>query len=151
MKRLQAELEVRFQNTRTAKGEGVKQHFRSGDLQDPRSRTKGYVDVQIVQHRDGGGVVSGGSAAGGVVLWEQPPFVVLALTFDDESVAGASAELSTIVLGYFKPETFSKMGVSVTVGQRLRIYDSVLLPALSRPDGGTASRILLCTSLCEAL
>jgi hypothetical protein len=67
-----------------------------------------------------------------------------------------SPEGGDLVLGYFRPETFSKMGIAVAVGQRLRIYDSVLLPSPS--DSGLRSSaaagrmpILLNTSLCETL
>lgn len=156
MKRLQAELELRFQTslrTRDASVKGrdeCKQHFRNGDLQDPRSRTKSHIDVTIVMHSE---VVAGKE----MIVWEQPPFVVLALKVDDISDNQSEGQLhldhkakrmpSGIVLGFFKPETFMKMGVSVAVGQRLRIYDFVVVPGPQQ----TSPALLLCTTLCETL
>ena len=239
MKRIQAELEVRFQTaldttkSSNVKGKGRrgymgKQQYRSGDLQDPRSRTKRYLDVMVQAHSRSMGDCDGSGSSNGVakerVIWEQPPFVVLALkvegrdadtdtekeggggTFHSNSITASGVhvgERSThdeneneeageedrdgererrrgrggrtesgagtwgvggVVLGYFRPETFSKMSVSVAVGQRLRLYDTVLLPGQPTPPLASRDRdnlsssgtraglpILLCTSLCEAL
>mmetsp|Transcript_26018 Transcript_26018/g.43862 ORF Transcript_26018/g.43862 Transcript_26018/m.43862 type:complete len:570 (-) Transcript_26018:138-1847(-) len=173
MKRLHAELEVRFETSLrsrepSAKGrKESKHHFRTGDLQDPRTRTKSRIDVTIIKHE-------GGTTADNAVIWEQPPFVVLALKVDMEleqrntctgneleqqstqqNTSGANnasvmgdvlAASNGIVLGYFKSETFSKMSLSVVVGNRLRIYDSVLVPGQEH-----ALPTLLCTTLCEKL
>jgi hypothetical protein len=218
LRRLQAELEVRFQTALSRPqahasrggggGGGGKQHYRSGDLLDPRSRTKRHVDVVVQTHQQqaGGamstGIASGsggsGGVRGGMVVWEQPPFVVLALKVEHSSEdVGRAANgadgcgddslrepqeqaerspqhqdkqqqqqekehqqvISGVVLGFFRPETFSKMDISVAAGQRMRIYDYVLLSGLPPPPSSSSSGssclpgapILLCTSLCEAL
>lgn len=271
MKRLQTELEIRFQtsleptkSSSKGRGQGGKQQYRRGDLQDPRCRTKRHLDV-IVQahtHHTGAAVTckshvhaSGGDGeypsgskdvVRGMVIRQQPPFVVLALKvegqYSDQSEmvwesegkeriksgtarnlngnervekedmdrsremnmlqeceiqetntelisdsalrAETGTEMETevdtklgkfgghVVLGYFRPDTFTKMGISVAVGQRLRIYDAVLLSGLRIHTGhfrdsmssmlsteeavgvGDEERglaILLCTSLCESL
>lgn len=200
MKRLQAELEVRFQAISqgggrvSRRGKEESGQFRSGDLLDPRSRTQKHLDVTVQTHRgsSGGlgrccGACGGeGGAVGGAVIWNQPPFIVLSLRVEEAREKDAASDSNCSVsdveqkmryheggqemMGYFRPETFSKMSISLAAGQRLRVYNSVTLPAPSpcsccstvhavRDESSSPSdavppprpMMLLCTSLCEAL
>jgi hypothetical protein len=177
MKRLQGELEVRFQThllrgQQQQQGVGGQQQYRSGDLLDPRSRTKRHLDVTVLTM----------AGIGGVVVREQPPFVVLALRVEavhhkEQSVSvsvSVSVAEGSVVWGYFRPETLCRLGEGVAVGLRLRVFDFVLFPGFEKKEkererereddgntadtsfsgdgrGGGGAHILLCTSLCEAL
>ena len=175
-RRLESELEIRFETALKQSGK-CKQRSRNGDLQDPRRRTKRFVDVIVRPHHRAYTSTHHNSinhtsneSNGDQIFLEHPPFVVLALKVvrfsaetmkSDSNCIGSGSdvvETNSTVFGYFKPETFSKMDVCVVAGKKLRIYDFVMIPstchwskASNDLEDSPITGSLMCTSLCESL